>query len=85
MKVPIVTFRGKRKRGYTSTLAFEGDAANLKMPPPRIRIDLDIFNRKDFIWASAFYDSIAAVLCLVAGTMILGSIVRFRAARAASH
>ena len=35
---------------------------------------VDIFNKEDFIWAGALFDSLALLLCLVGATMIAGSV-----------
>jgi hypothetical protein len=76
--VDIVSFPAQKNHKYTVRLKFDQDASGLKISPPRVRIELDIFNREDFIWAGAAFDSIGFVLCIIGGEMFLVSFLRER-------
>ena len=78
LDVTIVSFPAHRNHRYTMALVFGKDASQLKIPSPRARVELDIFNKEDFIWAGALYDSVALVLCLVGVTMVLVPVLRAR-------
>ena len=78
LDVTIVSFPARRNHLYTIALAFDKDANQLKIPPPRARVELDIFNKEDFIWAGAWFDSIALALGLVGVTMVLVPVLRAR-------
>jgi hypothetical protein len=67
--VSIFSFPAQKKHRYTLTLKFEQEASILKMPPPKVKVELDIFNREDFIWAGAAFDSVGLLLC-VTGTIM---------------
>jgi hypothetical protein len=82
LNVSIVTFPAQEKHRYTLTLKPNQNASGLKMSPPRVRVELDIFNREDFIWAGAAFDSIALLFWLIGGTMFFipflkGALERF--------
>lgn len=76
MDVSIVSFAAQKKHRYSVTLKFGQDASTLKMPPPRVRIELDIFNREDFIFAGAAFDSLGFLLCAVGVVMVLVPVLR---------
>jgi len=78
LDITIVSFPARKNHKYTAELKFDQDASTLKLLPPRVRIDLDIFNREDFIFAGAGFDSVGLALCLVGGTMFLVSFLRAR-------
>ena len=78
LDITIVSFPARKNHKYTAELKFDQDASPLKLLPPRVRIDLDIFNREDFIFAGAGFDSVGLALCLVGGTMFLVSFLRAR-------
>jgi hypothetical protein len=69
LNVDIVTFPAQKKHRYTLTLKFDQNASGLKMPAPRVLIELDLFNREDFFFAGAAFDSIALALCVIGGAM----------------
>ena len=78
LDVTIVSFPARRNHLYTMALVFVEDVSLLKIPSPRARVEVDIFNREDFIWAGAWFDSIALVLGLVGATMVFVPILRAR-------
>ena len=78
LKVSIVSFPAQKKHRYTVTLNFDQDASPLKMPPPKVRIELDIFNREDFIFVGATFDSLALLLCLAGAMMFLVPFLKAR-------
>jgi hypothetical protein len=69
--VPIFSFPAQKKHRYTATFKFEQNATSLTIPPPKIQIELDIFNREDFIWLGAAFDSLGLLLCVVGAIMLL--------------
>jgi hypothetical protein len=78
LRVAIVSFHARRNHLYTMFLRFDKDASQLKIPPPRARVELDIFNKEDFVWVGALFDSLALLLCLVGTTMIVVPILLAR-------
>jgi hypothetical protein len=76
LDVSIVSFPARKKHQYTASFKFDEDARVLKISPPRIQIELDVFNREDFIWAGAAFDSIGLLLCMIGGITFLLPILR---------
>jgi hypothetical protein len=71
LKVSIFSFPAQKKHRYTLTMNFEQDGSSLKIPPPKVRIELDIFNREDFIWAGMAFDSLGLLFCVIGAIMVL--------------
>jgi len=71
LKVSIFSFPAQKKHSYTLTMNFEQDGSSLKIPSPKVRIELDIFNREDFIWAGAVFDSLGLLFCVIGAIMVL--------------
>jgi hypothetical protein len=78
LNVSIFTFPAQKKHKYTLTLKFGQDASSLKMAPPKVQVELDIFNREDFIWAAAVYDSLGLLLCVIGAFMFLVPVLKAR-------
>jgi hypothetical protein len=81
LNVMIVGFPAQKKHRYRVTLKFDQDASDLKVPPPRVRVELDGFTREDIIFAGAAFDSVGLALCLIGMTMFLVSFLRARFSR----
>jgi hypothetical protein len=78
LKVSIFSFPAQKKHRYTLTMNFEHDGSSLNMPPPKVRIELDIFNQEDFIWAGAVFDSLGLLFCVTGAIMVLVPPLRAR-------
>jgi hypothetical protein len=52
------------------TFKFKQDATSLKIPPPKVQIELDIFKREDLIWLGAAFDSLGLLLCVIGAIML---------------
>ena len=78
LNVSIFSFHAQKKHKYSLTLKFERDASSLNIPLPKVRVELDIFNREDFIWAGAVFDSLGFLLCVMGVAMFSVPLLKAR-------
>jgi hypothetical protein len=76
LDVSIVSFPAQRKHQYGASLKPDEHSSALKIPPPRVQIELDVFNREDFIWLGAALDSVGLLLSVFGGIAFLVPILR---------
>jgi hypothetical protein len=72
----IVSFHAETGHKYTLAVQLHQDARSITIIPPRVRVDLDIFNREDLVWAGAAADYFGLLLCLIGAIMFSISLLR---------
>jgi len=80
-QVAIVAFPAQKNHRYEVTLKFERNADNVRIPPPKVQIELDSFFKEDLYIVGAILDTLAVTLCLVGLAMLVVAFVRARLKR----
>ncbi len=80
-QVAIVGFPAQKNHRYEVTLKFERNADNVRIPPPKVQIELDSFFKEDLYIVGAILDTLAVTLCLVGLAMLVVAFVRARLKR----